>query len=117
MAITTGEIASFDIKLGFNLYLSVAWSFVVQLEFFLLVSNFISVFFGTIVSCRCHKTLFPAIHQRSYPGFVYSCADSLPMGIWCQNDIVSMSMRCNHIASTLIRRHFYVMRLLSGLMG
>ena len=31
------------------------------------------------------------------------------MGIWCQNDVVSTSMRRNHVASTLIRRHFYVM--------
>ena len=28
------------------------------------------------------------------------------MGIWCQNDVVSTSMRRNHVASTLIRRHF-----------
>ena len=31
------------------------------------------------------------------------------VGIWCQNDVVSTSMRHNHVASTLIRRHFYVM--------
>ena len=29
-----------------------------------------------------------------------------PMSIWCQNDVVPTSMRRNHIASTLIRRHF-----------
>ena len=29
-----------------------------------------------------------------------------PAGIWCQNDVVSTSMRRNHVASTLIRRHF-----------
>ena len=29
-----------------------------------------------------------------------------PVGIWCQNDVVSTSMRRNHVASTLIRRHF-----------
>ena len=34
------------------------------------------------------------------------------MGIWCQNDVVSTSMRRYHVASTLIRRHFYVMCLL-----
>ena len=28
------------------------------------------------------------------------------MGIWCQNDVVSTSMRRHHVASTLIRRHF-----------
>ena len=29
-----------------------------------------------------------------------------PAGIWCQNDVVSTSVRRNHVASTLIRRHF-----------
>ena len=29
-----------------------------------------------------------------------------PAGIWCQNDVVSTSMRRNYVASTLIRRHF-----------
>ena len=29
-----------------------------------------------------------------------------PAGIWCQNDVVSTSMRRHHVASTLIRRHF-----------
>ena len=28
------------------------------------------------------------------------------MGSWCQNDVASM--RRNHVTSTLIRRHFYV---------
>ena len=32
-----------------------------------------------------------------------------PVGIWCRNDVVLTSMRRNHVASTLIRRHFYVM--------
>ena len=32
---------------------------------------------------------------------------SFPVGIWCQNDVVSMSMRRDHVASTLIRRHFH----------
>ena len=26
--------------------------------------------------------------------------------IWCQNDVVSTSMRRNHVVSTLVRRHF-----------
>ena len=30
-----------------------------------------------------------------------------PVGIWCQNDVVSTSMRRDHVASTLIRRHFH----------
>ena len=29
-----------------------------------------------------------------------------PVGIWCQTDVVSTSMRRHHVASTLIRRHF-----------
>ena len=31
------------------------------------------------------------------------------MGIRCGNDVVSTSMRRNYVASTLIRRHIYVM--------
>ena len=34
---------------------------------------------------------------------------SFPVCIWCQNDAVLTSMRRNYVASTLIRRHFYVM--------
>ena len=30
----------------------------------------------------------------------------IPAGIWCQNDVVSTSMRRDHVASTLTRRHF-----------
>ena len=30
-----------------------------------------------------------------------------PSGLWCQNDVVLTSMRRNHVASTLIRRHFH----------
>ena len=30
-----------------------------------------------------------------------------PVGIWCQNDVVSTSMRRDHVASTLIPRHFH----------
>ena len=32
-----------------------------------------------------------------------------PAGV-CQNDVISTSMRRHHVASTLIRRHFYVVR-------
>ena len=32
-----------------------------------------------------------------------------PVDIWCQNNVVSTSLRRNNVASTLIRRHFYVM--------
>ena len=40
-----------------------------------------------------------------------------PVGIWCQNDVVSTSMRRHHVASTLIRRHFYVMCPLGKLLS
>ena len=33
---------------------------------------------------------------------------SVPVGIWYQNDVVKTPMRRHHVASTLIRRHFYV---------
>ena len=44
---------------------------------------------------------------------VYYVHNVYPVGIWCQNDVVSMSMRRNHVASTLIRRHLwaYVLQL------
>ena len=29
-----------------------------------------------------------------------------PADIWCENDVVLMSMRRDHVASTLIQRHF-----------
>ena len=35
--------------------------------------------------------------------------ERFPVDIWCQNDVVSTSMRRHHVASTLIRRHFLVM--------
>ena len=34
--------------------------------------------------------------------------ESIPVGICCQIDVVLTSMRLNDVASTLIRRHFYV---------
>ena len=38
--------------------------------------------------------------------FVLVSTKISPVGIWCQNDVVSMSMRRDHVASPLIRRHF-----------
>ena len=35
-----------------------------------------------------------------------SCCRVYPVDFWCQNDVVSTSMRCNHVASTLLRYHF-----------
>ena len=40
-----------------------------------------------------------------------------PADIWCQNDVVSMSMRRDHVASTLIRCHFYDMCTLGYVYG
>ena len=37
-----------------------------------------------------------------------------PVGTWCQN-VVSTSLRRNHVVSTLVRRHFYVMFPLGGI--
>ena len=37
---------------------------------------------------------------------IVQCESTRP--IWCQNDVISTSVR-NHVASTLIRRHFHVM--------
>ena len=34
---------------------------------------------------------------------------NIQVGIWCQIDVVSTSMRRLHVESTLIRCHFYVM--------
>ena len=31
---------------------------------------------------------------------------SIPVGIWCQNDVVLTSMRRDDVASTSIQRHF-----------
>ena len=50
------------------------------------------------------KTAELKIDKRAFA----SC-DSLwynPVGIWCENDVGSTSMRRHHVASTLIRRHF-----------
>ena len=33
----------------------------------------------------------------------------IPVHIWCQNDVVLTSMRRTHVASTLLRRRFYIM--------
>ena len=78
-----------------TLYFSI--SFVFAGVNFRFVSCVFGVFDGLIVLCDCILTL------------------TCPMGIWCQNDVVSTSMRRNHVASTLIRRQFYVMRPLGGI--
>ena len=32
--------------------------------------------------------------------------NAIPADIWCENDVVLTSMRRDHVASTLIQRHF-----------
>ena len=34
--------------------------------------------------------------------------NTVPVGIWCQNDVIATLMRRDDVASTLIGRHFYV---------
>ena len=46
-----------------------------------------------------------AVHNLRPRNEHLSPHSSFPGGIWCQNDVVSTLMRCNHVASTLIRRH------------
>ena len=48
--------------------------------------------------------VFPSLYAHGK--LVKMHAHNHPVGIWCQNDVVSTSMRRNHVASTLIRRHF-----------
>ena len=38
-----------------------------------------------------------------------SLQHDIPACIWCQNDVISTSMRRHHVVSTLIRPHFYAM--------
>ena len=38
------------------------------------------------------------------------CGCAVPLGIWRQNDVVLTSMRRHHVASTFIRRYFFIMR-------
>ena len=36
-------------------------------------------------------------------------SDDIATGTCCLNDVVLMSMRCRYVASTLVRRNFFVM--------
>ena len=47
------------------------------------------------------------LHHKNYGEPFYD--HHIPVGIWCENYVVSTSMRPNHVASTLILRHFYIM--------
>ena len=44
--------------------------------------------------------------SSTIPPNVREVMSKVPVGIWCQNDVVSMSMRRHHVASTLILRRF-----------
>ena len=76
------------------------------------------------VSCRCRKlpsmlcTTDVAVDDAVSEPFsrferlavyMYRIFASYSVGIWCQNGVVTTSMRRHHVASTLIRRNFYVM--------
>ena len=52
--------------------------------------------------------------QNIYFPFLCYALAMYPAGIWCQNDVVSTSMRRDHVASTLTQRHFYAMCPLSS---
>ena len=57
---------------------------------------------GALVSVRADS-------REALWSVMFAIRDSdraFPVGIWCQNDVVSTLMRRNHVASTLIRRHF-----------
>ena len=72
--------------------------------------------------CILSNLIFPIVLRHSRPRngnslTSYSCRHlkqmstnlpfrSQPVCIWCQNDVVSTSMRRDDVASTLIRRHF-----------
>ena len=58
----------------------------------------------------CFLTKHQIVSIRPNPNLKmdgYTIRGSSPSGIWGQNDVVLTSMRRNHIASMLIRRHFY----------
>ena len=59
------------------------------------------------------KTIREKISKPIVQPFRFAAGQSnSPVSIWCQNDVVSTSMRRHHVALTLIRCHFYVMCLL-----
>ena len=51
-----------------------------------------------------HLTLLPGQHNPTTAAHVRGA--SFPADIWCENDVVLTSMRRDHVASTLIQRHF-----------
>ena len=52
-----------------------------------------------------------AVQRPSVAVLLCLCIGSFPAGTQHQNDVVSTSMRRDHVASTLIRRHFNVVCL------
>ena len=55
--------------------------------------------FLSIINCGLYNNGLNPITSRQIN-------NSVPAGIWCDNDVGSTSMRRHHVASTLIRRHF-----------
>lgn len=54
----------------------------------------------------CHLDLFLSYIPSISFGIM---SDNYPIDIWCQNDIASTSRQLHRVASTLTRRHLYVM--------
>ena len=54
------------------------------------------------------STCFVAIYADAMVDFIFISVVDYPAGTQYQNDVVSTSMRRDHVASTLIRRHFNV---------
>ena len=64
-------------------------------------------------ACAKVGPAFARVSEGFHPDFTQSCplghkamSNLNPLGIWCQHDVVSTSLRCHHITSTLIGRHF-----------
>ena len=64
---------------------------------------------GSLLHLRTAKAL---VGLRLCTGSSEHLLVSYPLGTQCLNDVVSTSMRRDHVASTLIRRHFDVICLL-----
>ena len=72
------------------------------------------IYYGVDFPHKGHRSFlaFTACYNN-YAEFQHCKTHPYPVGFSCQNDVVWMSMRRNHVASTLIRRHFYAMCPLS----
>ena len=60
----------------------------------------------TCTICRFDETMWTPPTTFSVTAFTDRRFDKTQVGIWCQNYVISTSMRRNHVASTSLRRHF-----------